>query len=179
MSLALVEPILRAVKDDRVTGLANTIARLGESGTFEDPGLYLSACPEHYARRLIWRDPENRFVVVGMTWAPGQTTPLHDHGGVWGVEIVVGGTMRETSFRLVDRDPDGRYRFIRAGERMATKGMAGVLCPPHDYHTFGNAGTTPAYTLHVYGGTMSRCNVFSAESDGWWRAENVQLGYDA
>jgi predicted metal-dependent enzyme (double-stranded beta helix superfamily) len=179
MSLALVEPILRAVKDDRVTSLARTVAQLGAAGSLEDPAFFLDESPEHYARRLIWRDPENRFVVVGMTWAPGQTTPLHDHGGVWGVEIVVSGTMCETSYRLVDRDPDGRYQFVREAERISGKGEAGVLCPPHDYHVFGNVGSTPATTLHVYGGPFARCNTFTPEHDGWYRCENVQLGYDA
>jgi len=179
MSVALVESIQRAVKDDRVTSLASAVARLHECGTLEDPDLYLTPCPEHYARRLIWSDPGNRFVLVAMTWAPGQTTPLHDHDGLWGVEIVVAGTMQETAYRLVDRDPEGRCCFIREQVRMATKGTAGVLCPPHDYHTFGNVGSEPAHTVHVYGGAMARCNVYRPEADGWWRPESVQLSYDA
>jgi predicted metal-dependent enzyme (double-stranded beta helix superfamily) len=178
-SLGLVEPIRRAMRDDRVTGLARALAKLEESGDFEDPALFSGALPDRYARRLIWRDPEGGFVIVGMTWAPGQSAPLHDHGGVWGVEIVARGTMRETAYRLVERDPQGRVRFVREGERVSTKGTAGALCPPHDYHTFGNAGTTPAYTVHVYGGPYARCNLYTTSDERWWTSTSVPLGYDA
>jgi predicted metal-dependent enzyme (double-stranded beta helix superfamily) len=179
MSVGLVESIRRAVKDDRVTSVANTIARLHEYGILEDRALYPSALSEHYARRLVWRDPGGRFVLVAMTWAPGQMTRLHDHDGLWGAEIVVAGTMRETAYRLVDRDEGDRHRFVRENVRIATKGSTSVICPPHDYHMFGNAGTTPAHTLHVYGGAMAQCNVFAPEFDGWWRPQNIQLQYDA
>ena len=37
-----------------------------------------------YARRLVHRDPQHRFVVVAMAWGPGQQTPVHDHG-TWGI----------------------------------------------------------------------------------------------
>jgi predicted metal-dependent enzyme (double-stranded beta helix superfamily) len=178
MSVTLVASLQRAVKDDRVTSVASTIARLHEYGILEDRELYPNALPERYARRLVWRDPAERFVVVAMTWAPGQTTQLHDHDDLWGAEIVVAGTMRETAYRLVDRDEDDRHRFVREDVRVAPKGATSVICPPHDYHTFGNAGTTPAHTLHVYGGAMARCNVFDPETDGWWRPRSVALRYD-
>jgi predicted metal-dependent enzyme (double-stranded beta helix superfamily) len=179
MSLALVEPIRRAIRDDRVTSLAQTVARLGASGSFSNPDFFLDPRAEHYARNLVWRDPDNGFVVVGMTWAPGQSSPLHDHGGVWGVEIVVRGEMRETAYRLAERDASGRCRFVRGQERIATEGSAGVLVPPHDHHVFGNVGTKPAYTLHVYGGAFAQCKVFAPEADGWYREDDVTLGYDA
>jgi predicted metal-dependent enzyme (double-stranded beta helix superfamily) len=178
MPAALVESIQRAVKEDRVTSLAAAVAALHERGTFEDEDFFLAPRAEHYARRLIWSDPKQRFVLVAMTWAPGQTTPLHDHDGLWGVEIVISGIMKETAYRLVERDAAGRHCFVRERERVSSKGTAGVLCPPVDYHTFGNVGTTPARTLHVYGGAMARCNVFRASGDGWWESETVQLGYD-
>jgi predicted metal-dependent enzyme (double-stranded beta helix superfamily) len=180
MSLALVEPIRRAVEDDRVTSLASAVAGLVESGTFADPDLYASPRSERYTRRLVWRDPKNRFVVVAMTWAPGQSAALHDHGGVWGVEIVAGGTMCETAYTVVERDPaGGRVRFARGPERIAVKGSAGVLYPPFDHHTFGNVGTEPAHTLHVYGGAYVRLKTFAAEADGWHRESDVALEFDA
>jgi predicted metal-dependent enzyme (double-stranded beta helix superfamily) len=179
MSLALVDPIRRAVRDDRVTTLARTMAELGSSGAFDDPDLYLGACADHYARRLVWRDPNGAFVVVAMTWAPGQAAALHDHGGVWGVEIVAEGTMCETAYRLVERDESGRCRFEREGERIATKGSSGVLCPPHEYHTFANVGSTPARTLHVYGGSFEHINTYAAQTERWWRAARVTPHYDA
>jgi predicted metal-dependent enzyme (double-stranded beta helix superfamily) len=178
MPLALVEPIRRAIKEDRVTTLARTVVRLGESGAF-DADLFLVPNAERYARRLIWRDPDDRFVVVGMTWAPGQRSALHDHGGVWGVEIVVRGTMMETAYRVCERDDFGRIRFERERDRICEEGSAGVLVPPHDHHVFGNVGSTTAHTIHVYGGAFARSTMFLPEADGFCREQTVTLGYDA
>jgi hypothetical protein len=157
MPLALVEPIRRAIKEDRVTTLARTVALLGESGAFEND-LFLDPNAERYARRLIWRDPDDRFV---------------------GVEIVVRGTMMETAYRICERDAFGRIRFERERDRVCEEGSAGVLVPPHDHHVFGNIGSTTAHTIHVYGGAFARSTMFVPEADGFCRQQVVTLGYDA
>ena len=177
MSLNFVEPLERAVKNDCVTGLAHAVAALGASGAFGAPGFFAPRRSDRYARRLVWNDPEGRFVVVAMTWGPGQGSPLHDHAGLWGVEVVVSGTMRETGYRLVERDASGRYRFTRERESLSTAGMVGVLVPPLEYHAFENAGTTDAHTLHVYGGDLERCLSFDQDGDGWWIPRTVELHY--
>jgi predicted metal-dependent enzyme (double-stranded beta helix superfamily) len=175
----LIGPIGRAVDGDRVTGLARVVTQLEAAGAFEDPALYPAPRTDRYARRLIWRDPDERFVVVGVTWQPGQASPLHDHAGLWGVEIVVQGTMEEQAFRLVDRDALGRYRFHRESEGFVTRSSVGILLPPLEYHTFRNAGAQLAHTFHVYGGTLDHCRAFVEDDDGWWRGERVALAYDA
>jgi predicted metal-dependent enzyme (double-stranded beta helix superfamily) len=133
---------------------------------------------DHYARRLIWREPDASFVVTALTWLPGQSSPLHDHAGLWGAEIVVAGTMSETGFRLLDRHSDGRYRFARESQRLATKGSLGILIPPLEYHDFGNHGSETAHTVHVYAGDLTACNAFTYDDDGWWKARHVDLRYD-
>jgi len=172
---SLVRPIARAVKDDRVTTLAATLARLEATGTLANPVLFAAPETGRYARRTLWQDVDGKFVVVAITWAPGQSSALHDHDGLWGAEIVVGGTMRETAFQLVDRDRAGRYRFLRGASRDARKGTVGTLNPPLEYHEFGNAGPTTAHSIHVYGGTLDRCRAFTADTDGWWNANQVDL----
>ncbi|MGQ0518858.1 cysteine dioxygenase, partial [Bacillus sp. D-CC] len=44
-----------------------------------------------YARHLLYEDPLNRFEVLALVWKDGQSTPLHDHDGTWGVEGVFTG----------------------------------------------------------------------------------------
>jgi predicted metal-dependent enzyme (double-stranded beta helix superfamily) len=39
---------------------------------------------DSYARHLLHRDRNNRFVVLALVWRPGQGTPIHDHS-CWGV----------------------------------------------------------------------------------------------
>ncbi|HTU69805.1 MAG TPA: cysteine dioxygenase family protein [Candidatus Baltobacteraceae bacterium] len=174
----LVTPIARAVREDRVTALAGVLAALHQSGLFGRE-LFAPARAERYSRRLIWRDPDERFVVVAMTWAPGQGSPLHDHAGLWGAEIVVDGTMSETIYELVGRDEDGAYRFVRGLHRVSNHGTVGVLIPPLEYHDFGNAGQTVAHSLHVYGGDLKTANAFTEQDDGRWSARRVDLRYDA
>lgn len=175
---SLIAPIARAVRDDRVTSLAGVLSRLSEQDAFT-PELFLPPRPDHYGRKLIWRDPDRQFVVVAMTWAPGQGSPLHDHAGLWGAEIVVDGTMNETMFALTGRGEDGRYRFERGAHRISGRGTVGVLIPPLEYHDFGNGGSAVAHTVHVYGGDLTTSQAFTDDGDGWWTARRVDLRYDA
>jgi predicted metal-dependent enzyme (double-stranded beta helix superfamily) len=176
---AIVDPIRYAVEQDRITSLAPAIAKLQEAGIFSFPELYADVRTDRYSRRLIWLDPAKRFVIVGMTWGPGQFAPLHDHAGQWGVETIVEGSMKQTAFRLVDRDKEERYRFIREGEEIAAAGSVSVVIPPLEYHAFANASNDVSRTVHVYGGSFERCQKFLHDTDGWWRAETVSLSYDA
>ena len=172
-----IAPIARAVKDDRVTALAAVLARLTNQGAFP-PELFLPAHPSRYARNLLYREPNGGFVVVAMTWGPGQGSPLHDHAGLWGAEVVVQGTMLETQFELLERNGTERYRFARGAQRTSGVGSVSVLNPPLEYHDFGNAAQSVAHTVHVYGGDMTVSQAFTEDENGWWRSRRVELHYD-
>ena len=81
-------------------------------------------------------------------------------------------------FHLAERGEDGRYRFERGMHRVSGKGTVGVLIPPLEYHDFGNAGTSVAHSLHVYGGNLTSAQSFSQSDDDWWTARRVDLRYD-
>lgn len=145
---------------------------------------------EGYARRLLHRDPELDFTVLVMAWGPGQGSLLHDHAGLWGVEIVAEGEMEIESYELLEQpepldpaclaDPDecGLCRFLPLGVDRQGVGQSGVLLPPREYHVVRNAvpdGTS--ITLHVYGGELDRCQVFLPERDGRHRREERRLSY--
>jgi len=172
------EAIAEAVKNDRVTALASALAGLLATGALDDERLYLDPLQGHYSRKLIWRDPEHCFVIVGMSWAPGQGSPLHDHDGLWGGEIVVSGTMHETRFRLVEREVTSRYRFEPEQSRLSTRGSLGMLVPPLEYHEFRNVDDCVARTVHVYGGDLTRAQMFTHEAGEWYRAKHIKLSYD-
>lgn len=175
----LVEPIARARKSDRVTELAAALAELARRGALTDPALFAAPRRDRYARRLIWRDPSLQYVVVGMTWAPGQRSPLHDHAGLFGTEIVVTGVMTERPFHLVEKDADGRYLFLAEPQTVHRPGSISTLVPPLEYHEFANAGEGVAHTVHVYSGELRRCTIFEPHESGWWRRRTVELDYDA
>jgi 3-mercaptopropionate dioxygenase len=174
----VIESIERAVRQDRVTALAEALTRLHRAGALEDDRWYLSPHLDRYSRKLVWSDPGERFAIIGMSWAPGQASPLHDHGGLWGAEIVVAGAMRETQYSLVERDADGRHRFRQTKNWLGFSGAISTLSPPLEYHAYGNAGKSIARTLHVYCGNPSTARRFVRESGDWYRGETVELRYD-
>jgi 3-mercaptopropionate dioxygenase len=130
-----------------------------------------------YARRLLHRDPDGRYSVVVMTWGPGQGTALHDHAGIWCVECVVDGEMAVTQYDLVSQ-AGAMYRFEERHRVTASRGSAGCLIPPFEYHTLANTRPDEAsVTLHVYGGEMDHCHVFEPAEGGVYRRVVKQLSY--
>jgi predicted metal-dependent enzyme (double-stranded beta helix superfamily) len=130
-----------------------------------------------YARRLLYKDPADRFTAVVMTWGPGQGTPVHDHGGLWCVEGVVEGEMAVTQY---DVQAEGeRFRVTPTGQPLsAGVGTAGRLIPPTDYHVLANAQSDAAsVTLHIYGGNLDGCRIFQPAADGLYQQSVRALSY--
>jgi predicted metal-dependent enzyme (double-stranded beta helix superfamily) len=141
------------------------------------PERFHTSLPDTYARRLLHRDPDGRYTVVVMTWGPGQKTALHDHAGIWCVECVVDGEMEITQYDLIS-DDGGNYRFSRQNCVAASRGAAGCLIPPFEYHTLANARPDrSSITMHVYGGEMDHCHVFEPSGDGLYRRVTRALSY--
>ncbi|MGB6985907.1 MAG: cysteine dioxygenase family protein [Candidatus Aquilonibacter sp.] len=174
----LIAPITHAVRGGEFNVLGCVLTTLCEADAFT-ADLFLPSRSDRYARNLIWREPDGAFIVVGMTWAVGQGSPLHDHAGLWGAEIVVDGEMHQTPFELTARGHDGRYRFERGTQCVSGCGTLGLIVPPKEYHNFGNAGDSIAHSLHVYCGDLNSAQTFSEDADGWWTARQVGLRYDA
>ena len=163
------ETVTARVKADLSEMLSGSALQLPQS--------YWRTRQDSYARRLLHQDSDRGYTAVVMTWAPGQSTPLHDHGGLWCVEGVVDGTMEVTQFDLTDQS-NGSYEFLERGRLRAGVGSAGSLIPPVDYHVLGNALTDrPSLTLHVYGGDLTRCHVFLPRPDGRYERHERALSY--
>ncbi|MGH9202546.1 MAG: cysteine dioxygenase [Vicinamibacterales bacterium] len=130
-----------------------------------------------YARRLLYKDPEDRFTAVVMTWGPGQGTPVHDHGGLWCVEGVVEGEMTVTQYDV--RADGDRFRVTPVGRPLtAGVGSAGRLIPPTDYHVLANAQPdATSLTLHIYGGNLDGCRIFQPTDDGRYQQSIRALSY--
>jgi len=176
---AIIETIARAVATDRATTLAATLADLGASGAFDNVSLFAAPGESRYSRARLWADPAGHFAVVCMTWLPGQGSAVHDHAGRWGAELVVHGTMRETSYRLSERDARGRVRLVRERETPLHAAQIGVVLPTVDIHELRNDGPELAHTVHVYSSLVDACTMFTPGGDGWWTLAPVSLTYDA
>jgi len=144
----------------------------------EIPAPFVRPLPDHYARRLLFRNDALGYTAVVMTWGPGQKTGLHDHAGIWCVEGVVAGQMNVMRYDLIETDGD-RYRFTQVEEVKAGVGSSGALIPPYEYHVLGNAlPDQTSVTLHIYGGEMDQCCIYQPESEGYWSRHVKLLSYD-
>jgi predicted metal-dependent enzyme (double-stranded beta helix superfamily) len=123
---------------------------------------YRQGNEEHYARHYLYRDPDDRFVVMALVWAPGQGTPVHDHG-TWGVIGVYENEIEAVNFKRLDDGSDEEYADLRETGRMFL--TAGALCwvlpPNEEIHINRNASETTTITLHVYGKTIRGFHVFN------------------
>ena len=165
------QAITAAVKADLEDMLGN--------GKLSLPSAFTVPCREHYARRLLHRDPQGRYSAIVMTWGPGQGTAVHDHGGLWCVEGVVDGEIAVTQY-LVQQDADRYYRVTPIGSLLAGTGSAGCLIPPTDHHVLANARPSKAsVTLHIYGGDLDDCKVFlPATPDGRYEETTRMLSFN-
>ncbi len=150
------------------------MAKRGDLHSLEFP----AAHRDHYSRRCVYSDPWERFSIIAMTWNVGQGTPLHDHSGVWCVEVVVDGIMEVVNYQMLDEDHFGHCRFEKRETLPAYPASSGALIPPFEHHVFSNVGAIPSHTLHVYGGPMSRCDIFQPIGEGWFQRQHRELRFD-
>ncbi len=129
-----------------------------------------------YARHLLYRHPQDRYVMVAMVWLPGQGTPIHDHGGVWCVEGVYQGRMRVTQYDVVQLDAQ-HVRATPVEQIDAGLGSVGALIPPYEYHTIDNTSPETAITIHVYGANLRQCHVFVETVPGIYSVQTRDLRY--
>lgn len=162
--------------DTRVAAVEKVLRQHLE-GTSWLPPRCVETTSRGYARHLVHRDAEGRFSVVAMVWAPGQSTPIHDHAGVWCVEGVYAGRIRVTLYDLLGPIDDGVARFRKHDRIEHGLGGTGCLIPPVEHHTIECCGEEPAVTLHVYGAELTHCSIFTPRSDGAYVLDDRALTY--
>lgn len=159
--------------------LATALEALIRSGRLQPPAVVLEPAADHYARRLLYRSPEHGYVVIAMTWAPGQGTPIHDHDGMWGVEGVCHGRIEVIPQRVVAREGDA-WRFQSGPVLCAGPGECACVFPPADHHVIRHAGGDGvAVSLHIYPHEMTACGVYLDAGDGLHRLQRRHLQLDA
>ena len=121
--------------------------------------------PDHYARNLIFAGEDDSLSLFTMVWAPGQWTPIHDHG-TWGVVGIVEGVLEEQSFVRVDKaadaHPDEGIELLPGGLVLLPPGAVATFVPDPDHiHVTGVAANRkPTLSLHLYGRYLNAFNVY-------------------
>lgn len=178
----MIERLRAAVSGDCPKAITDCV-RDALCDLVRDPRIQLPDCvydfdPDHYCRRLIHQDEALDFTVMAMTWGPGQSTPLHDHAGMWCVEAVWHGQIEVVQYELLERTQD-RFHLERRTTMRTGVGSAGSLIPPHEYHTIANPDQDkPAVTVHIYAGEMDECCVFAPVETDWYQRQPRRLSLD-
>lgn len=156
--------------------LRDALSRLLREQRMTMPACVFDCHVDNYARRELYRSKTHGVCVVAMTWGPRQSTPIHDHQGLWCVEGISHGALEITSYELVEARDD-RYRLEPRGCMNAGPGSAGSLIPPHEYHCVRNPSDDAlAISLHVYERPLDACAIFTpTDDDNWYQRSERQL----
>jgi predicted metal-dependent enzyme (double-stranded beta helix superfamily) len=115
-----------------------------------------------------------------LTWLPGQSTALHDHGPSSGAFTVLAGTLHETIMRETSasaRRQSGESRpaaVPRPAQADAPRTWSTHAVTPGGIRAFdagyvhdvANRGPEPAVSLHVYGPALTRMTRYRLAGDG-------------
>lgn len=104
------------------------------------------ASHDHYARHVIYADPEDRYTIVSIAWGSGQQSPIHGHHTWCGV-AVYRGTVVETFYEVAGNNapPRALHSMVRQpGTLSFDADLKGV-------HRIANATQDVAVSIHIYG----------------------------
>lgn len=111
-----------------------------------------------YQRWLVAEGKSFSAILIG--WPPGFATPIHDHDGLWGIELVLCGTLHVDEFQLQDSAPKAVRALDLASDAAAIFTDAGYA------HACSNPSPdTPALSLHIYGGPLDAYLVYPQPDD--------------
>jgi hypothetical protein len=100
-----------------------------------------------------------------MYWPAGHATLPHDHGGLWGIEVVIDGTLDVDEFVRAggaDLPVLAKSRTLRLDA-----GDAAMFTNDRYVHRCRNlSNIAPTLTLHVYGGRLERYTSFDRDAAG-------------
>lgn len=125
--------------------------------------------PDRYARNLIHAGNDGALSLFMLVWAPGQWTPIHDHG-TWGVVGIVEGLLEEQTYMRVDRRPqeprDRGIELLPGGLVLLPPGAVSTFVPnpDHIHRTGVAAGRAPTLSLHLYGRVLNDFHVYDRQA---------------
>jgi predicted metal-dependent enzyme (double-stranded beta helix superfamily) len=144
----------------------------------KDRRLLRTICDEHpqqFTRWLYERERDGRYTGLIMVWPAGYSTPIHDHAGLWGIEMVLQGALSVEDYAVVD-DKQLRHvgtSVLEEGQSCAFLGTAG-----HAHRCTNLSARRAAVTLHVYGGMLERYRNFDLHRDGRYVPSSTRAQVD-
>lgn len=132
---------------------------------------------EGYARHLLASGAAGGHEALLIAWPPNHQTPLHDHAGLWGIELVLDGALSVSEYR-VDRTA-ARTALTPQRSLVLGIGDAAAFSGRDCAHTCRNlSANRAALSLHVYGGALERYSIFSINEAGDCRTTETHARID-
>ncbi len=133
---------------------------------------------QRYRRHLIGGGAADGWTALLIAWPPGHRTPLHDHDGLWGIELVLEGALAIEEFRKDGSGGEPRLEH----ERTLILGIGDATAFTQDdyVHACRNlSAQRPALSLHVYGGVLDGYSTFHTGMLGRATPTRRRAGIDA
>jgi predicted metal-dependent enzyme (double-stranded beta helix superfamily) len=117
------------------------------------------------------------YSVLLIAWPAGHRTPVHDHDGLWGIELVLDGALEDESFSLATQ---GKPHLVSRGSTLLGRGDSAAFSEVDFAHRCRNLSTRqPALSLHVYGGELETFRAFAQDDRGAWQATSHRTTREA
>jgi predicted metal-dependent enzyme (double-stranded beta helix superfamily) len=148
------------------------------AGCPDTRSLDLAHLPRRYRRHLVAGGSDDGYTALLIAWPPGYQSPVHDHAGLWGIELVLEGALAIEEF---SRDGVAGEPAL-AHERTLILGIgdAASFTRPDYVHACRNLSSQqPALSLHVYGGVLDEYSAFHTSSRGRYTTTRQRAGIDA
>jgi predicted metal-dependent enzyme (double-stranded beta helix superfamily) len=157
--LATLTPTSGAPAIDRLT------TRLAANALLPDAPRSAAFEATAYRRHLIAGGNDDAYSCLLIAWPAGHRTPIHDHDGLWGIELVLDGALEVQEFTIAGSPDAPRPTHTRS--LMLGIGDAAVFTHRRYAHRCRNLSSTrAALSLHVYGGMLDRYRTFHADPHG-------------
>ncbi|MEB8957773.1 cysteine dioxygenase family protein [Bacillus cereus] len=133
-----------------------------------------------YARHLLYEDPLKRFEVLALVWKDGQSTPLHDHDGTWGVEGVFSGRIMVQNFIQTKQLGNSLVYLTHTGNLYLGEGETDKVIPPADCHILEISKNESVITIHVYGKRLEKFKLYiPTEEKNVYMCETKYISYNS
>ncbi|GLQ52119.1 cysteine dioxygenase [Dyella flava] len=121
-------------------------------------------------RRIALTDHATRgYDALLIVWPPGHATPIHDHDGLWGMEIMLDGVLEVEAFDL----------SLQEHPHLVSRGVSVIGIGDHlafsqaDYaHRCRNLSSNrAAVSLHIYGGALDTYRSYHSDDAERWTSK--------
>jgi predicted metal-dependent enzyme (double-stranded beta helix superfamily) len=155
-----------AMAIDRIDALRDAIVRL----TADDDCPIATTFAPDANREPFRRHPVASVEALGcsallMVWPAGHATTPHDHGGLWGIEVVLDGRLDVDEYVRGGTEAEPTLEFRRS-LRLDAGDAATFASPAYVHRCRNRSNVAAALTLHVYGGALDAFRKFERDADG-------------